>query len=258
MNCNFLKILFLVLLTLSLFSCKTAEKTLYFQGELSQQNIQLHEKFIPLIRINDLLEIKLTASNEEAVKMLTPEIPNARSTVTYSSGGVAKGGFLVNSLGEIELPFIGKFVVVNRGREQVENEIEKKLSEYIQDPIVQIQIINFKVTILGDVKTPGTYNVPNEKMTIIELVGIAGDLNISGKRKEVKIIREENGVLKEYNIDLTQKNIFNQNTYFLQQNDIIYVKPNRAKLSNANVSQIFLPIISTISILLSAISILSK
>ena len=258
MNCNFLKILFLVLLTLSLFSCKTAEKTLYFQGELSQQNIQLHEKFIPLIRINDLLEIKLTASNEEAVKMLTPEIPNARSTVTYSSGGVAKGGFLVNSLGEIELPFIGKFVVVNRGREQVDNEIEKKLSEYIQDPIVQIQIINFKVTILGDVKTPGTYNVPNEKMTIIELVGIAGDLNISGKRKEVKIIREENGVLKEYNIDLTQKNIFNQNTYFLQQNDIIYVKPNRAKLSNANVSQIFLPIISTISILLSAISILSK
>lgn len=258
MKCNFLKILFLVFLTLSLFSCKTAEKTLYFQGELSQQNIQLHEKFIPLIRINDLLEIKLTASNEEAVKMLTPEIPNARSTMTYSSGGVAKGGFLVNSLGEIELPFIGKFIVVNRGREEVENEIEKKLSEYIQDPIVQIQIINFKVTILGDVKTPGTYNVPNEKMTIIEIVGIAGDLNISGLRKEVKIIREENGVIKEYNVDLTQKNIFNQNTYFLQQNDIIYVKPNRAKLSNANVSQIFLPIISTISILLSAVSILSK
>ncbi len=258
MNCNFLKILFVVLLTVSLFSCKTAEKTLYFQGELTQQNIQLHEKFIPLIRINDLLEIKLTASNEEAVKMLTPEIPNARSTVTYSSGGVAKGGFLVNSLGEIELPFIGKFIVANRGREDVENEIEKKLSEYIQDPIVQIQIINFKVTVLGDVKTPGTYNVPNEKITIIELIGIAGDLNISGKRKEVKIMREENGVLKEYNVDLTQKNIFNQNTYFLQQNDIIYVKPNRAKLSNANVSQIFLPIISTISIMLSAISILSK
>jgi polysaccharide export outer membrane protein len=83
-------------------------------------------------------------------------------------------------------------------------------------------------------------------------------LNISGKRKEVKLIREENGVLKEINIDLTQKNIFNQNTYFLQQNDIVYVKPNRAKLSNANVSQIFLPIISTISIMLSAISILSK
>lgn len=258
MNYNFLKLLVVCILSVSLFSCKTAEKTLYFQGELTQQNVQLHEKFIPIIKINDLLEIKLTASNEEAVKMLTPEIPNARSTVTYSSGGVAKGGFLVNSLGEIELPFIGKFVVANKGREEVENEIEKKLSEYIQNPIVQIQIINFKVTILGDVKTPGTYNVPNEKMTIMELVGIAGDLNISGKRQEVKLIREENGVLKEFNIDLTQKNIFNQKIYFLQQNDIVYVKPNRAKLSNANVSQIFLPIISTISIMLSAISILSK
>jgi polysaccharide export outer membrane protein len=251
-------ILFLFVLALGLFSCKTAEKTLYFQGELSQQNIQLHEKYIPIIKINDLLEIKLTASNEEAVKMLTPEIPNARSTVTYSSGGVAKGGFLVNSQGEIELPFIGKFAVANKGREEVENEIEKKLSEYIQNPIVQIQIINFKVTILGDVKAPGIYNVPNEKMTIMELIGVAGDLNISGKRKEVKLIREENGIVKEYNIDLTQKNILNQNTYFLQQNDIVYVKPNRAKLSNANVSQIFLPVISTISIMLSAISILSK
>jgi hypothetical protein len=94
MNCNILKILFVALLAVSLFSCKTAEKTLYFQGELTQDNIQLHEKFIPLIKINDLLEIKLTASNDEAVKMLTPEIPNARSTVTYSSGGVAKGGCL--------------------------------------------------------------------------------------------------------------------------------------------------------------------
>lgn len=242
----------------NLLSCKTAEKTFYFQGTLSQQNIQLHEKFIPVIKINDLLEIKLIAANEDAVKMLTPEIPNARSTITYSSGGVAKGGFLVNSLGEIELPFIGKFVVANKGREEIENEIEKKLSDYILNPIVQIQIINFKVTILGDVRAPGTFSVPNEKMTIIELVGIAGDLNITGKRKEVKIIREENGILKEYNVDLTQKNIFNLNTYFLQQNDIIYVKPNRAKLSNANVSQIFLPIISTISILLSAISIVSK
>jgi len=258
MNCSLIKFVLITFITLSLFSCKTAEKTLYFQGELSQKNIQLHEKYIPVIKINDLLEIKLTASNDEAVKMLTPEIPNARSTMTYSSGGVAKGGFLVNSLGEIELPFIGKFVVANKGREEIENEIEKKLSEYIQNPIVQIQIINFKVTILGDVKIPGTYNVPNEKMTIMELVGIAGDLNISGKRKEVKLLREENGVVKEYTIDLTQKNIFNQNTYFLQQNDIVYVKPNRAKISNANVSQIFLPVISTISIMLSAISILSK
>ena len=258
MNCSLIKFVLITYVTLSLFSCKTVEKTIYFQGELTQQNVQLHEKHIPTIKINDLLEIKLTASNDEAVKMLTPEIPNARSTVTYSSGGVAKGGFLVNSSGEIELPFIGKFVVANKGRDSVENEIEKKLSEYIQDPIVQIQIINYKVTILGDVKIPGTYNVPNEKMTIVELIGIAGDLHITGKRKEIVLVREENGVLKEYIVDLTQKTIFNQKTYFLQQNDIVYVKPNRAKVSNANVSQIFLPVISTISIVLSAISILSK
>jgi len=251
-----LKIFFFFSLILLFQSCNLTKKAYYFQGELQQNNIQLHEKFNPIIKINDLLEIKLTASNDEAVKMLTSELPNARTIINYTSGGVAKGGYLVDSKGEIELPFIGKFVVAKKTREQIENEITIKLSEYIQNPIVEIQIINFKVTILGDVKLPGTYNVPNEKMTILELIGIAGDLNITGRRIDVQLIREQNGELKEFNIDLTKKDLFNQEYYFLCQNDIVYVKQNKAKLSNANASQIFLPILSSISILLSVINIL--
>jgi polysaccharide export outer membrane protein len=248
-------LLFLILITL-IYSCNITKKSLYFQGEIPKNNLQLHEKYNPIIKVNDLLEIKLTASNDEAVKMLTSELPNSRTIINYNSGGVAKGGFLVDSKGEIELPFIGKFLVTKKTREEIENEITLKLSEYIQDPIVEIQIINFKVTILGDVKLPGTYNVPNEKMTIIELIGVAGDLNITGKRVDIQLIREENGALKEYTVDLTKKDLFSQEYYFLSQNDIVYVKQNKAKLSNANSSQIYLPILSSITIILSIINIL--
>ena len=248
-------LLFFILITL-IYSCNLTKKSYYLQGEIPKNNLQLHEKYNPIIKINDLLEIKLTASNVEAVKMLTADLPASRTIINYNSGGVAKGGFLVDSKGEIELPFIGKFLVAKKTREQIENEISLKLSEYIQDPIVEIQIINFKVTILGDVKLPGTYNVPNEKITIIELIGIAGDLNITGKRVDIQLIREESGALKEYTVDLTKKDLFSQEYYFLSQNDIVYIKQNKAKLSNANSSQIYLPILSSISILLGIFNIL--
>jgi polysaccharide export outer membrane protein len=252
------KIIFCSLLITFIYSCNSAKKSYYFQGEIPQQNLQLHEKFDPTIKINDLLEIKLTASNDEAVKLLTGEIINNRSLINYNSGGVAKGGYLVDSKGEIELPFVGKFVVVKKKREQIETEITEKLSEYIQNPIVEIQIVNFKVTILGDVKNPGTYNIPNEKMTILELIGIAGDLNITGRRNDLQLIREENGVVKEYIIDLTKKDLLSQEYYFLIQNDIVYVKQNKAKVSNAYVSQLYFPILTGVSVFFNTLFILLR
>lgn len=107
---------------------------------------------------------------------------------------------------------------------------------------------------MGDVRNPGTFNIPNEKISIVEAIGIAGDLNITGMRKDIKLIRETNGTRKEYNIDFTDKNIFNSEFFFLKQNDIIYVPQNRAKISNSSFSQIYLPILSTLSIILSTIT----
>ena len=147
---------------------------------------------------------------------------------------------------------------MKKKREQIETEITEKLSEYIQNPIVEIQIVNFKVTILGDVKNPGTYNIPNEKMTILELIGIAGDLNITGRRNDLQLIREENGVVKEYIIDLTKKDLLSQEYYFLIQNDIVYVKQNKAKVSNAYVSQLYFPILTGVSVFFNTLFILLR
>jgi polysaccharide export outer membrane protein len=241
-----------------IFSCESEKKISYFQGDFPKENIQLSQNFDPVIKINDLLEIKLIATNDEAVKLLAPEVPNARSTVTYNSGGVAKGGFLVDPKGNIELPFIGEILAAGKTRSQVIEDIESKLSEYIKDPIVQLQIINFKVVILGDVKFPGTVNVPNERMTILEALGITGDLNITGKRTDIKLIREVGDSLVEYKVDLTNKMLFAQPYYYLVQNDIIYVTQNKAKMTSAGFSQIYFPILSAISLTIGILNIFTK
>ena len=239
-------------------SCKKAEEVLYFQGEFIDSTSELHSSYFPVIQKNDMLEVMLTTANEEATKLFTPAIQNNKTTVTYSSGVASKNGFLVDQNGFIELPFIGKILAHGKKRNDLEDEIESKLSEYIKEPIVLIQIINFKVTVLGDVRRPGTISVPNEKISLIEAIAIAGDLNITAERKKVVLIREVNGVRKEFIIDLTSKDFFSSQFYFLQQNDVIYVSPNRAKINSSSYSQIYLPILSSISLILTAINLIIK
>jgi polysaccharide export outer membrane protein len=210
--------------------------------------------YIPKIESNDLLDIKLVSANDDASKLFTPPIDNSKSAISYSSGVAARGGYLVDVDGVLELPFIGKMKVAGKTRSELESEIESKLSEYIKEPIIQIQIINFKITVLGEVGNPGTFNVPNEKITIFEALGVAGDLNITGKRKDIIVIREVGKKRMEFTVDLTSKDIFHSPVYFLKQNDLIYVSPNKAKINTSSYSQIYMPILSSLSLLLSAIT----
>jgi polysaccharide export outer membrane protein len=114
--------------------------------------------------------------------------------------------------------------------------LEQKLSSYINNPIVTLQIQNYKITILGEVKNPGTYTIPNEKISLIEIIGIAGDLTIYGKRKNILVLREENGKIKEYRVDITKSEFINSTVYYLIQNDVIYVEPNQSKINSSRVS----------------------
>ena len=108
------------------------------------------------------------------------------------------------------------------------NLIKEKVSSYINNPVVNIQILNFKVTVLGEVKNPGTFKIPNERVTILEAIGLAGDLKITGLRKNILVIRDNNGQKTEFRADLTDNKLFNSPIYYLQQNDVVYVEPNTA------------------------------
>ena len=132
-----------------------------------------------------------------------------------------------------------------------------KLKDYINNPIINIQIQNFKITVLGEVRSPGTFNIPNERITFLEAIGLAGDLTINAVRKNIKVIRDEGGVKNEYSIDLTSKNVLKSPVYYLNQNDIIYIQPNQARVNSSNVSSsagIFLSIASLLITTINAIT----
>jgi len=117
---------------------------------------------------------------------------------------------------------------------EITEQIEKKLKDFFTNPIINVRIQNFKVSVLGDVKNPGVFHVQNEKISVTEALSLAGDLNITGIRTDVLVIREDAGVRQYYHLDLTSKYVFNSPCYYLKNNDQIYVRPNRAKISNSD------------------------
>ena len=117
---------------------------------------------------------------------------------------------------------------------EITEQIEKKLKDYFTNPIINVRIQNFNIYVLGDVKNPGVYHIQNEKISVTEALSLAGDLNVTGVRTNVLLIRENGGVRQYFHIDLTSKSLFNSPCYYLKNNDQIYVRPNKAKISSSD------------------------
>ena len=144
-------------------------------------------------------------------------------------------------------------VTIDMLRDKVEENPKAQEPDYILDPNINIRIANYKVTVLGDVARPGSYPIPNERITILEAIGLAGDLNISGQRQNVIVHREEEGKKVQYQVDLLSKKIFTSPVYYLQQNDVVYVEPNYARIQSASANSntsLFISIASVLVILI--------
>jgi polysaccharide export outer membrane protein len=151
----------------------------------------------------------------------------------YTSGNQSQIGYLINSDGFIDFPIIGKIKLSGLTRQEAIDTLKVRLNSFIQDPVIIIRMLNYKVTVLGEVQNPGTFTIPNERITLLEAIGIAGDLEITAKRNNILVLREVDGKLTETRIDLTKKDVFNSSVYYLQQNDVIYIEPNRVKMNSA-------------------------
>ena len=244
--------------TLLNVSCRTAEKVVYFQDTKNDSSLVSTPGYTPVFKVDDFLSIVITAEDLESAKIYN--LPaGTSSNQGYIIGNPAPYGYLVNSKGEISLPILGTLKVAGKNRIDVETEIKSMLEGQLKNPTIQIQILNFKVTVLGDVKSPGTFKIPNERITLLEAIGLAGDLRMSGKRQNIKVIRDSSGVKMEYNIDLTTKEVFNSPAYYLQQNDVIYVEPNAAARSEGTFWKASGPILISISsLIITTISIIVK
>ena len=142
-------------------------------------------------------------------------------------------GYIVADDGTINIPLIGSINTTNQSPKALANDIQEALRSFIKNPSVNVRILNFRVSILGEVNQPGTFTVLEERFTIPQALGLAGDLTINGNRNNVLIIRNENGKKTNYKIDLTKSEFMKSPVYFLKQNDIVYVPPNTARVKSS-------------------------
>lgn len=239
-----------------LFACASKKKYHYFNDD-TKITSEINN-FNPKIKSGDLISVNIYSYNKENVIPFNLPQNTTSSLPGYTNGIAAISGYLVNQNGNVELPILGSINVLNKTTVEIIEIVRAKLTTYIQDPIVSVHILNFKVTVLGEVKNPGSFLIPNERITILEALGLAGDMTINGLRKEVLLIRDENGKKVEINIDLTSKEIFNNEYYYLSQNDVIYVKPNQAKVNSSTTSQSYGTFISVISVLITTLNFITK
>jgi len=254
----FKKTALLIIVSCILLGCVSKKKIVYFQNDSIDQ-AKVSNSYSTIFKPDDLLQITISSADINAVKPFN--LPAATYSLLSDNviGQPSQQMYLIDNQGYIEFPVFGRIKVGGLTRIEAIKMFKKKLSpDYVKDPTINIRISNFKVTIIGDVKKPGTYTIPNERITIVEALGLAGDLNISGVRNDVQVTREENGKKIIYNVDLLSKKTYTSPVFYLQQNDFIYVKPNNAKVQSASYNQNTGLFISIASVLISLITIITR
>lgn len=245
------KIFLPMLLTVLLASCRSTEEIAYVADATRDSAIAVSGQFSKGIQSNDLLSIYVESETPEATLQFNQE---TNKIATSSSGAVLNPGttggvtgYLVNADGDITFPVLGKIHVAGLTHNELASTIEQRLvSEgHIKDPVVTVKLMNFKVSVLGDVAKPGQLVVDGERLTIFEALSMVGDLTIYGQRYNVTVIREENGMRTIGNLDLSSKEVFNSPYYYLHQNDVVYVEPNMKKKKTADRDPIVMTYISS-------------
>lgn len=215
-------------------SCNAEKKLsslLYFNEQGDTTLAKVVQSTEPTIQPGDRLSIVVNALNP-----LSAAPYNLGSSATGASTGgttTGGGGYIVEADGTIQFPQLGKIQVAGMKRKQLVDLLSKMLVKYVNDPIVTIEFLNFKITVLGEVGHQGTFNIPEGKVTLVDAIGLAGDLPFTARRDNITVIREKNGIREFGKINVLSKNAFNSPYFVLKQNDVVYVEPTKDKVSAA-------------------------
>lgn len=247
----------LLLFLVALGSCVSKKDIVYFQNDKIEQS-KVSNTYKTVFKADDLLQITVSALDLEAVKPFNLPVATYSVTTDRAIGNPVQQSYLIDNNGNINFPLLGKIKLGGLTRNEAITLLKNKLDpDYVKDPTINIRISNFSVTVLGAVKKPGTFNIPNERITVLEAIGMAGDLEISGIRT-IKVHREENGKKVMHLVDLRSNSIFTSPVYYLQQNDVVYVEPNKASSQDAAYNKNTGLFISLGSLLISLITILTR
>lgn len=245
-------------LVLFLFSCASRKDIVYYQGIEGIATAEKSDSYEIKIQPDDLLMIIVSAEDPEIALPF-----NLASVSTQNPGKLdAASGqqtmqlYLTDANGFIEFPVLGKLKVSGLSRSEVLQLLQQKIGVYVKNPIINLRVMNFKVSVQGEVNVPGTFPVASDRITLIEALTMAKDLTIYGKRDNILIIREIDGV-KSYNrVDITKAEFINSPFYYLAQNDVVYVEPNKTKINGAAIGPNTGVIISISSLLITLITLI--
>lgn len=230
------KLFLLTILSISLFSC--AKRNLVYFSDIYEDtefSVPVQNSSEPRIQVDDLLSITVTSLNPESNMLFNVGVlmPSGDRNNTIVNNPINEN-YLVDKDGYINYPVIGLINLKGLTKQEAINKMSSLLNEYVKDPIINIRFMNFKVTVIGEVQTPNSFVIPTEKITILEALGLAGDMTAYGRRENVMIIREKDGIRTATRLNLNDKAILTSPYYYLQQNDVVYVEPYKTKSVQAD------------------------
>lgn len=225
----------------------------YFPGITDTTIHLVNKNFEPVIQKGDILYVGVTSADPVSSAAFNSSniqpSQNAAGGTNFTQN--VTSGLLVNSDGTIMVQNIGKIYVLGRTKAEVTDEIQKALLPYLKDPVVNIRFMNYRVTVLGEVNRPSTIPVSNERISVLEAIGLAGDLTIYGKRDDILYIHENEGKKEFHRINLNDNSLFKSPYFYLQSNDVLYVTPNKSKVYSGSQFPILWPaIVNSITLLL--------
>ena len=240
---TYFKLLLLVVLAMGAASCgrKTYKNIAYLQDIEEDMSLPMAVNRGIVIQPQDKISIVVSTTNSELAK------PYNLPRVTYNLGvegdnvGGANNvlGYVVDNSGNINMAGLGEMHVAGMNRWELSNYVRRELidRDLLKDPNVTVEFMNFKVSVLGEVGSPGTYNIVGDKVTILQALSLAGDLTIMGKRANVTVLREQGNERNLYHLDLRDSDIFNSPAYYLQQSDVIYVYPSKIRAGQSKINE---------------------
>ncbi|NDK55586.1 polysaccharide biosynthesis/export family protein [Pontibacter fetidus] len=254
-------LLCVLFLLLSTASCTSTKNAIYFDNIKNTDFPDQVENLEPIIQKNDLLSIRVNSLSPEASELFNDASANATRGSNTTNAVSQAAGYLVDQDGYIQFPLLGKIKAAGLTKKALAEKLRNELtnSKLLVSPSIDIRYLNYKVSVLGEVLRPSVLTIPNEKITLLEALGLAGDLTIYANRENILLIREEEGKKQLRRINLTTDEIFKSPYYYLKSNDIIYVEPNKTKIQNAGLARQWLPVVfSGVSVIVIAIDRLTR
>ncbi|MGE4346842.1 MAG: polysaccharide biosynthesis/export family protein [Flavobacteriaceae bacterium] len=244
-----------LLSVLVLSSCASREKVVYLM-DVDNHQTQTTTSYEPILQPDDLLSIIVNSERPELANDFNSRLVGFQSSDESAGTGNRLQTYLIDKNGFIVFPVIGEIKIGGLTRPQAINTLTELIKPHIADATINMRILNFKVSVQGEVARPGTHNINSERITLLQALSMSGDLTIYGRRDNILIIREKEGKITSNRVNITSPDFMSSEFYYLAPNDVVYVEPNKTKVNSSAVGPNISVILSALSVLTSVISVI--